>query len=174
MTKTVCDLLIRNAQIVSMDPSRTIYAPGSVAVSGQRIVDVGSDSALAERTEAKEVLDADGGIVHPGFIDAHNHIVHTSCRGVFKNVHDVSESTIKFADWKAGLPMRMRQPRPPWRVSRCCGVASPCSSSRVRCFRPRLPPRQLSGLEFGRCFHRCIFGTDLSPLKRSRLWKAPA
>ena len=97
MPKTVCDLLIKNAQVISMDSSRTIYARGGVAVSGQRIVDVGTDAALAERTEAKEVIDADGGIVHPGFIDAHNHIVYTSCRGVFKNIHDVSASTIKFA-----------------------------------------------------------------------------
>lgn len=103
MTKTVCDLLIRNAQVISMDASRTIYAPGAVAISGRRIVDVGTDAALSESTEAKDVLDADGGIVHPGFIDAHNHIVHTSCRGVFKSLHDVSASEIKFADWKAGV-----------------------------------------------------------------------
>ena len=103
MTKTVCDLLIKNAQVISMDTSRTIYAPGAVAVSGRRIVEVGSDAALATRIDPKEVIDADGGIVHPGFIDAHNHIVHTSCRGVFKNVHDASASTIKFADWKAGV-----------------------------------------------------------------------
>ena len=103
MPKTVCDLLIKNAQVISMNASRTIYAPGAVAISGRRIVDVGTDAALGESTEAKEVLDAHGGIVHPGFIDAHNHIVHTSCRGVFKNLHDVSASEIKFADWKAGV-----------------------------------------------------------------------
>ena len=103
MTKTVCDLLIKNAQVISMDASRTIFSPGAVAVSGKRIVDVGSDAALSERIDGKEIIDADGGIVHPGFIDAHNHIVHTSCRGVFNNVHDVSASTIKFADWKAGV-----------------------------------------------------------------------
>ena len=103
MTGTLCDLLIKNAQVISMDSSRTIYAPGSVAVSGQRIVDVGTDTALSQRTEAREVIDADGGIVHPGFIDAHNHIVHTSCRGVFKNLHEVSDSKVKFADWKAGV-----------------------------------------------------------------------
>ena len=48
-------------------------------------------------------MDANGGIVHPGFIDAHNHIVHTSCRGVFGNIHDTGSSPINFADWKAGV-----------------------------------------------------------------------
>ena len=103
MSLTVCDLLIKNAQVISMDASRTIYAPGAIAVSGRRIVDVGASKDLSERTDAKSVVDAQGAIVHPGFIDAHNHIVHTTCRGVFQNVHDVSGSTIKFADWKAGV-----------------------------------------------------------------------
>ena len=103
MTKAACDLLIKNAQVISMNPARTIFAPGAVTISGQHIVDVGNDHVLCERFEPQQVIDADGGIVHPGFIDAHNHIVHTSCRGVFKNLHDTSASTIKFADWKAGV-----------------------------------------------------------------------
>jgi cytosine/adenosine deaminase-related metal-dependent hydrolase len=102
MAKTTCDLLIRNAQVVSMDASRTIYCPGAVAVSGRRIVEVGADGIVSERVQASEVIDADSGIVHPGFIDAHNHIVHTSCRGVFKNVLDAN-TPVKFADWKADV-----------------------------------------------------------------------
>lgn len=103
MTKTPCDLLIKNARVVTMDGSRRIYARGAVAVTGRRIVDVGAEPALQERLDAESIIDADGGIVHPGFIDAHNHIVHTSCRGVFRSIHDVSNSTVKFADWKAGV-----------------------------------------------------------------------
>tara|TARA_B000000460_G_scaffold188985_1_gene136179 strand:- start:269 stop:1678 length:1410 start_codon:yes stop_codon:yes gene_type:complete len=103
MNKKKCDLLIRNACIVSMNSSRTIFSPGAVAISKSRIVDVGSDNKITQRIEAKEIIDAKGGIVHPGFIDAHNHIVHTSCRGVFKNVHDIKNSQINFADWKAGV-----------------------------------------------------------------------
>ena len=54
MTKTTCDLLIRNAQVVSMDASRTIYCPGAVAVSGRRIVEVGADAIVSERVQAND------------------------------------------------------------------------------------------------------------------------
>lgn len=101
--RLVCDLLIRNGQIVTMDSERRIYRSGAVAIAGSRIVEVGRDADLAARFEAKQTVDASGGIVHPGFIDAHNHIVHTSCRGVFGNIHETSSSPINFADWKAGV-----------------------------------------------------------------------
>ena len=98
-----CDLLIRNGQIVTMDSERRIYRSGAVAIAGSRIVEVGGDADLTERFDARQTVDAGGGIVHPGFIDAHNHIVHTSCRGVFGNIHETSSSPINFADWKAGV-----------------------------------------------------------------------
>lgn len=98
-----CDLLIRNGQIITMDAERRIYSSGAVAIAGSRIAAVGRDSDLTERFAAKQTLDAGGGIVHPGLIDAHNHIVHTSCRGVFGNIHDTGSSPANFADWKAGV-----------------------------------------------------------------------
>ena len=73
-----------------------------MAITGSRIVEVGADADMRRSFDAKRKLDAGGGIVHPGFIDAHNHIVHTSCRGVFGDVRDTN-SSVSFADWKAGV-----------------------------------------------------------------------
>ena len=103
MDRTTCDILIHNAQIVTMDSERRTYRSGAVAITGTRIVEVGVDTELQHHYDAKETVDAQGGIVHPGFIDAHNHIVHTSCRGVFANVRDSGSSSANFADWKAGV-----------------------------------------------------------------------
>ena len=103
MNNNTCDILIHNGQVITMDPERRIYRSGAVAVTGSRIVEVGADADLRNRFDAGETLDAEGGIVHPGFIDAHNHIVHTSCRGVFGNVRDTGSSSVNFADWKAGV-----------------------------------------------------------------------
>ena len=102
MNKSMCDILIHNGQIITMDSERRIYSPGAVAITESRIVEVGTDADLRQRFDARETIDAEGGIVHPGFIDAHNHIVHTSCRGV-GNVRDANPSPINFADWKAGV-----------------------------------------------------------------------
>ena len=102
MEKNECDVLIRNGLVVAMDSGRRIYRCGAVAVSGRRIVRVGTDAEMAERFEAGETIDAGGGIVHPGFIDAHNHVVHTSCRGV-GDVRSHNPSSVNFATWKAGV-----------------------------------------------------------------------
>lgn len=101
--RTSCDLLIRNGLVITMDAERRIYRSGAVAIAGSRIVAVGRDADLITQFDARQALDAGGGIVHPGFIDAHNHIVHTSCRGVFGNIHDTRSSPVNFADWKAGV-----------------------------------------------------------------------
>lgn len=102
MNRSTCDILIRNGQVITMASERRIYRQGAVAVTGSRIVEVGADADLQHRYNARKTLDAEGGIVHPGFIDAHNHIVHTSCRGVFDDVRD-TDSPVNFADWKAGV-----------------------------------------------------------------------
>ena len=103
MNKSTCDTLIHNGHIFTMDPDRKIYSPGAVAITGSRIVAVGSDAELRERFDVGKTIDAAGAIVHPGFIDAHNHIVHTSCRGIFSSYHDTEALPINFADWKASV-----------------------------------------------------------------------
>ena len=103
MNKKTCDILIHNGQVLTMDPDRNIYSPGALAISGSRIVDVGADTELRQSFDAQKMIDASGAIVHPGFIDAHNHIVHTSCRGIFGSYHDTATLPINFADWKASV-----------------------------------------------------------------------
>ena len=60
------DLLIKNARIVDGTGSPSIQ--GSVAVDGGRIVEVGEADGLADR-----VIDAQGMVVSPGFVDLHTH-----------------------------------------------------------------------------------------------------
>jgi N-acyl-D-amino-acid deacylase len=61
------DLLIRNGIIV--DGSGAARYPGDVAVQAGRIVEIGRVRSAAER-----VIDADGLIVAPGFVDGHTHM----------------------------------------------------------------------------------------------------
>ena len=103
MNKSTCDILIHNGQILTMDSERRIYRPGAMAITGSHIIEVGADAELLHNFDARRTINAEDSIVHPGFIDAHNHVVHTSCRGVFGNVHDAGSSPVNFADWKAGV-----------------------------------------------------------------------
>ena len=62
------DLLIRNGTIV--DGTGAAKFSGDVGISAGRITDIGTISAAAS---AAQVIDAQGKIVCPGFIDPHTH-----------------------------------------------------------------------------------------------------
>src|SRR5215470_8109381 len=99
-----CDLIVRGAHVLTMDARRRAYPRGAVAVRGHSIAAVGPETELLERWRAGRVLDAGGGVVHPGFVDAHLHINAHTCRGFF--LGDASKGGGRgpnYADWKAAL-----------------------------------------------------------------------
>ena len=69
-----CDVLIRNAYVLTCDAKRTKHPKGAVAVAGRRIAAVGPSAELEARFKAKRTIDANGAVVHPGVIDLHYHI----------------------------------------------------------------------------------------------------
>ena len=100
----ICDLIIRNACVLTMNSQRTIYPSGAVAVRGHTIAAVGSETKTLGAWRASRVIDAEGAIVHPGFIDAHLHVNAQTCRGFFRG--DASKGSSggpSYADWKAAL-----------------------------------------------------------------------
>jgi len=75
------DLIIRNAMIYTMDQEQRVLGRGSVAVRGDRIARI--DSAdLSESYEAGQVIDAEGMILFPGFINTHIHIFQSFLKGL--------------------------------------------------------------------------------------------
>lgn len=77
------DLVVRNAQVVTADDRWTAYDPGGIAVSGSAILAVGPDEALVELARrARRVIDADGAILAPGFVNTHCHAANSLFRGV--------------------------------------------------------------------------------------------
>ncbi|MBT5415613.1 MAG: amidohydrolase family protein [Rhodospirillaceae bacterium] len=68
-----CDILIRNAYVVTVDDDRRIFPAGAVAITGRRIVAVGPEREVAAAFRAARVIDARGGVVHPGFVEGHYH-----------------------------------------------------------------------------------------------------
>lgn len=63
------DLLITNGFILTLDSRGTIYQRAAVAVDKGRIVALGPDVIQP----ARRVIDAQGGVVMPGFVNAHMH-----------------------------------------------------------------------------------------------------
>jgi cytosine/adenosine deaminase-related metal-dependent hydrolase len=99
-----CDLILRGGQLLTMDARRTVYPRGAVAVRGHTIAAVGPEAEVLRGWRAARVLDARGGLVHPGFIDAHLHINAQTCRGYFRGDTAKGGGTgPNYADWKAAL-----------------------------------------------------------------------
>jgi 5-methylthioadenosine/S-adenosylhomocysteine deaminase len=76
------DLVVRNGTVVTVDGGRRVIARGAVAVDGGRIAAVGTESEVDADYRAKQVLDAHGGIVMPGLVNAHTHAAMVLFRGI--------------------------------------------------------------------------------------------
>jgi imidazolonepropionase len=55
-------------------------ADGALAIAGGRIAAVGSTEEIRDRFEAREVIDASGRLVTPGFCDPHSHLLYGGSR----------------------------------------------------------------------------------------------
>lgn len=93
-----CDILIRNAYILSIDKERRIYPTGAIAITGKEIVAVGPERKIEPLFNPKEILDAGGAVVHPGFIDSHSHATLHLSRGAITD-NQTAEKAIGYFDW---------------------------------------------------------------------------
>ncbi len=65
------DLIIKNAVVYTVDSS--FSTADAIVVKGGKIISVGKGDTIEQTYLAKEVIDAGGKPVYPGFIDAHAH-----------------------------------------------------------------------------------------------------
>jgi predicted amidohydrolase YtcJ len=72
-SKQKADLLVTNAIIYTVDSSFSVDS--AMVIRDGKILETGTTSLLQDKYEAKEILDAGGKFIYPGFIDAHAHFV---------------------------------------------------------------------------------------------------
>lgn len=78
--------LLFNVTVVTMNPSRQIVADGAVAWQADRIVAVGKTDELLRLFADFERIDGNGGLVTPGFVDAHVHSAHFLMKGMLDDM----------------------------------------------------------------------------------------
>jgi len=93
-----CDLLVRNAYIVTMDATGTVHPLGAIAIEGRDIVAIGPERDLSGRFAARHVIDAAGSLVHPCLIDMH---YHATFHMVGKMIAEVDTSKEDPGPWAA-------------------------------------------------------------------------
>ena len=77
------DLAVVDATVITMDAEGTVHDRANIVVDGGVITAVDTDLAPAD---ARRVIDARGGIVVPGLVNAHTHMAMTMFRGLADDV----------------------------------------------------------------------------------------
>src|SRR5262245_36984793 len=76
------ELLVTGGTVVTMDAARTVIERGAVAIDGGRIAAVGPAGELEASHPHATRIDAGGGIILPGLINAHTHAAMVLFRGL--------------------------------------------------------------------------------------------
>jgi 5-methylthioadenosine/S-adenosylhomocysteine deaminase len=90
MEKKIVDLILHNGYILSMDKKRNIYENGAVAIKEGKIAAVGKNEDILKEYEG-EKFNCNGGVVHPGLVDAHEHAVWHLVRCIVPDTFTVPE-----------------------------------------------------------------------------------
>ena len=80
------DLLILGGTVLTVDARDTVIPDGAVAIRDGAIVEVGTRKRIERRFRARRSIDAGGGLVLPGLVNAHTHAPMTLLRGVRDDV----------------------------------------------------------------------------------------
>jgi cytosine/adenosine deaminase-related metal-dependent hydrolase len=83
----LADILIKNGILITMDSQRSIIENGSLAIEGDKILDIGSTDQLVNKYDYDRVIDASKMAVLPGIMDGHAHAGHSLLRtlGIHNN-----------------------------------------------------------------------------------------
>ena len=76
-------IILANGRVITRNPGGVGYLPdGGVAADGGTIVEVSSTTDLKSKYPQAEFVDARGGVIMPGLINAHTHIYSALARGL--------------------------------------------------------------------------------------------
>ena len=75
-------LLIGNGRVITRDPERPYLENGAVVTDGPKIIAVGEEKQLKKTFPDARLVDAAGGVIMPGLINAHTHIYSGLARGL--------------------------------------------------------------------------------------------
>ncbi len=76
------NMLIGNGTIVTLGSDNQLIERGAILVQGERIAAIGSDSELRQQHPGAQYIDANGGLIMPGFLCTHTHFYGAFARGM--------------------------------------------------------------------------------------------
>ena len=76
------DLIISGGKALLLDEANTCLENAGIAVHESSIIDIGRREDILKRYAAKKIIDAEGSLVLPGFVNTHTHAAMTCFRGI--------------------------------------------------------------------------------------------
>ncbi|MFC1488673.1 amidohydrolase family protein [Thermodesulfobacteriota bacterium] len=74
------DIIVNNGSILTMDSTHTVLENAFLSISGDEITHIGNQNPASFK--AKKMIDAKGGLILPGLVNAHTHAAMTLFRGL--------------------------------------------------------------------------------------------
>src|ERR1022692_2045725 len=75
-------LLVGNGRLITRDPAFPLLDNGCVVIHEGTIIEIGSTSSILASYPEERFIDARGGLIMPGLINAHTHLYSTFARGM--------------------------------------------------------------------------------------------
>src|SRR5437588_8136045 len=78
----MADILIGNGTVVTLGTENRLIEQGAVLVRDNRIAAIGADRLLRQQYPDADYVDANGGLIMPGFLCTHTHFYSAFARGM--------------------------------------------------------------------------------------------
>ena len=77
--------ILANGRLITRDSALPYLKDGGVVIDGTKILEVGTTADLKAKYPQAEFIDAKGGVIMPGLVNAHTHIYSALARGLSIN-----------------------------------------------------------------------------------------
>lgn len=75
-------MILKNGRVITQDKDRPYIEDGAVVVEGNKIIAVDTTENILAKYKEEDIIDVDGKVIMPGFINTHHHIYSAFARGM--------------------------------------------------------------------------------------------
>lgn len=75
-------MILKNGRVITQDKDRPYIEDGAVVIEGNKIIAVDTTENILAKYKEEDIIDADGKVIMPGFINTHHHIYSAFARGM--------------------------------------------------------------------------------------------
>lgn len=75
-------MILKNGRVITQDKDRPYIEDGVVVIEGNKIIAVDTTENILAKYKEEDIIDVDGKVIMPGFINTHHHIYSAFARGM--------------------------------------------------------------------------------------------